>query len=297
MDFRILKEGGETNISNNDIMYMQYSNYFGLNAIGAGLDSDNNGVTIAGCQLQAIYTQADDTITASITDGYIIINGNQIKCESTASIQFPFTYFQGYRRMAYIYAEVVSTFNTLGDKIYVDLQQHQTWREDRIKLSYSFSSTPLAGTVLVGSCYVGGVQGSTPEPLIIEQIIPNISERSIQSTGNSDIVYSNRGGRDKEAVSVKALHSAINNWTIRQLTTATLNENYSFTFSLPAGYSNVYVLSAKAILYSNSNIEYGSISSSTFSWVVDKSLNTLTINFDNKDYGNYAQALVAIDFT
>lgn len=298
MDFRIVNSGNENNISNDDLMFMQYSNYFGLNAIGKGLDENNNiGLTIEGCQLVASYTQADDTITAGLSDGYIVINGKQTKCLATASIQFACQYYMGYRRMAYIYAEVETRFNILGNKNYDDGQTKDTWQENRIKLSYSFSGTPLAGTVLIGSCYVGGTQGGTPSPIVVNQMIPTLSEAVINNTGNSDIITTHRGGRVYECVSVSNLYEVMGNWGIKRLTSSIKTNDYSFQFAIPAG-ADVYLLSAKADLASNSNYSYSNIDniSGKYNWFINKQLNTLTVSFDEAA-GNYATCIVCLDRT
>ena len=290
MDFRVLHSGNENNISNDDLMFMQYSNYFGLNAIGKGIDESNEGITIQGCQLIASYTQADDTITAGITDGYIIIDGKQIKCEATASIQFACTYFMGQRRSAVIYAEVDSRFNVLGNKNYDDGQTKDTWKEDRIKLSYSFSGEPLPGTVLVGTAYVAGTQGGTPSPIVVTQYIPSISQAVIKNTGNGDIVSTHRGGRNDECVSVSNLYEAFENWGIKRLTTTTKTNDDGFIFSLPAGYTDAYLISAK---YIDGDYQYGQREASNLVWFINTTLNTLTVNF-GVNSATYAECLVAI---
>lgn len=297
MDFRVLNSGNENNISNDDLMFMQYSNYFGLNAIGTGLDEGNSGLTISGCQLIASYTQADDTITAGISDGYIVINGKQTKCLATASIQFPCTYYMGQRRAAYIYAEVISRFNPLGSKNYDDGQTKDTWQEFRIKLSYSFSGIPLAGTVLIGRCYVAGTQGGTPSPIVVTQMIPSLAGTVVNNTGNGDIVTTHRGGRDFECVSVYNLYNAFENWGIKRLTSTIKTSDYSFQFAIPAG-ADVYLLSAKANLGTDSNYSYSNINNENgeFNWFINKTLNTLTVSF-NQVVGDYATCLVCLDRT
>ena len=206
---------GENNVSNDDLMFMQYSNYFGISAIGKGLDPNNTGVTIAGCTLVATHNPTDDTITALITDGYIVINGKQTKVESTPQIQFLCQYFNNVRRIAYIFANVKTTYNPLGFKLYGDGTSRESWVQNRIELSYSFSSTPLAGQVLIGSCYVGGSQGSTPSQIVVRQEIPSISGAVARNIGNNDIVTTHRGGRPNELVSVANLYNAFENWSIK----------------------------------------------------------------------------------
>lgn len=301
MDFRVLHSGNENNISNDDLMFMQYSNYFGLNAIGKGLDSNNLGLTISGCELTAIYTQADDTITAGISDGYIVIAGKQIKCEATSSIQFASTYFQGQRRTAYIYAEVESRFNVLGNKNYDDGQTKDTWKEDRIKLSYSFSSTPLVGTVLVGSAYVAGTQGGTPSPIVVTQSIPTVSQAVVKNTGNGDILTTHRGGRQDECVSVSGLYQVIQNFSYLKIfssaKTIDINGNLVFQFTLPNDTIDAFLVSCKAkIINETDNIWYGNRTTSLGDgnlWFVNLDTKFMYVSFDT-NIGDFAYAIIAI---
>lgn len=290
MDFRVLNPGNENNISNDDLMFMQYSNYFGLNAIGKGLDPNNLGVTISGCELIASHTQSDDTITAGISDGYIVINGKQTKCEATPSIQFACSYFNGYRRTAYIYAEVITSYNILGNKNYDDGSTKDTWQENRVKLSYSFSETPLAGTVLVGTAYVGGILGGTPSPIVVRQLIPNVAGAVVREVGNNDIITIGRCGRDNECVSVSGLYEVMQNYSIVRIQSTTKTSGDGFAFALPVGTTDAYLVSAK---YADGNYQYGQREQSDLVWFINTTLNTLTVNFGTNT-ATYATALIAI---
>lgn len=297
MDFKQLYPSGENNVSNADLLFMQYSNYFGISAIGKGLDPDNEGLTIAGCTLVATHNQSDDTITALVTDGYVVIGGKQTKVESTPQIQFLCAYFNGVRRTAYIYANIKTTYNPLGFKLYGDGTSRESWVQNRIELSYSFSSTPLAGQVLVGSCFVGGSPGGTPEAIVVNQIIPSIAGAVARNVGNNDIVTTHRAGRSNELISVSNLYQAFENWGIKRLTSTTKTNDDSFQFAIPAG-SDVYLLSAKADLATDSNYSYSNIDNSTgnYNWFINKTLNTLTVSFD-QNVGNYATCIVCLDRT
>lgn len=297
MDFKQLYPSGENNVSNADLLFMQYSNYFGISAIGKGLDPGNQGLTIAGCNLIATYNQSDDTITALVTDGYVVIGGKQTKVESTPQIQFACTYFQGLRRAAYIFANVKTTYNPLGFKLYGDGTSRESWVENRIELSYSYSSTPLAGQVLIGSAYVAGTQGGTPSPIVVRQNIPSISGAVARNVGNNDIVTTHRGGRQNELVSVSNLYEVMGNWGIKRLTSSTKTNDYSFQFAIPDG-ADVYLLSAKADLGTDANYSYSNIDNANgqYNWFINKNLNTLTVSF-NQIVGDYATCIVCLDRT
>jgi len=305
MDFRVLHSGNENNISNDDVMFMQYSNYFGLNAIGKGIDESNEGITIQGCQLIATYNQADDTITAGISDGYIVIDGKQIKCEATASIQFTCQYFMGYRRTSFIFAEVESRFNILGNKNYDDGQTKDTWKEDRIKLSYSFSSTPIAGTVLIGSALASGAQGGTPSPIVVLQTISSISQAIIKNTGNGDILTTHRGGRPDECVSVSNLYDVVQNYSYIKIYSSTktidINNNLVFQFTLPNDTVDAFLVSCKAkktgetgnVWYGNRPTTTGTFTPDGNLWFVNLDTKKLYVSFDT-NIGEFAYAIIAI---
>lgn len=295
MDFRKLFQTGENDVNNDDIMFMQYSNYFGLSAIGKGIDKSSVGITIAGCNLAGVFNPIDDTVTASITDGYIVINGRQTKCENTPSIQFACQYYAGVRKQMYIFAQVNTTYNPLGQKLFGDGSQQETWMENRIILSYSFTPTPVAGTVLIGTCYVGGTEPS-PAPIIVTQSIRDIPRAVAFNAQGTDLTTTNRSGRSDEIVTVKNLHEVIGNQTIMKITSSSYsiqgNGERVFFFQCPNDTVDAMLIGASAT--KNANEEYG-CKTGEFgsSWVYNRTTKILNCYFDIEAF-EFATALIAI---
>lgn len=301
MDFKLTFPGGEPNISNPDLMFTQYSNQFAIHAIGTGIDKYDEGFTVSGCEFEATYNPIDDTITCSISDGYIMLKGKVTKVVNTSVITFANSYFYtNARKPAYIYAEKVTTYNVLGDKQFEDGTNRQTWQENRIQLSQTFSETPEAGKILIAKCYV-----NPSDVLEVTDVINDISEQVIENTSTEDITTTEREGKNNKSVSRDDLYQVMGNQTILNLTsnTKTLDgSSFGYLFTLPTGldYRNVFLLSAKIQNGLVPNVYHGcapSISERN-TWVINGDTNQVIVYFpigvDGVEESTSATALISI---
>lgn len=249
MDFKKTYPGGETKIEASDILYMQYSNYWAEQALAYGIDINNTGVIVKGC----VVTPYWDSVlgaSADISDGYIIIKGELIKVEGTATSNFADaeTGILGNTRHTYLYAKPLINYNTKGDKTYNDGSLRQTFQETRIQLVMKQFQTIEPDEVSLGyitfEIGIDGVDDYTTN-------IFDIDETLIRSNNASVSDMKNRDGISYKIVTPDALHQSFGNYQIKQYFSndkldLTIPGGARWTFVLPSTVTTATLIGAFA---------------------------------------------------
>lgn len=142
MDFKETFVGGEPNIGMPDLLLMQYSNYFGLQAVAQTLGN----CIVTGCVFS--ITSINYTTRKAnwaLSEGYAIINKELIKIDALAGTDLylddnvPAPNAGEYRM--FLTKDV--TYNSKGTKTFNDGTSHTTWRETREAISFNgYLATP-----------------------------------------------------------------------------------------------------------------------------------------------------------
>lgn len=295
MDFKKIFQGGEPKISNPDLMFMQYSNYYGLQNLAKVFDKNGLGVIISGCELTSVYNNVDDICTVSVADGYMVANSELVNVRSVTPIVVDIN-TQNPSWTFYVYATPFVSYNALGTKTYNDNNVRETWEETSIELSFGTSATAPAGAIVLTKIIISNLsqtQTITPICLTADQtLIINNQLTYINSETKND--------KFDKIVTGDVLFNVLGDYQrvkISSITKNVFNNFTTFTFALPSDTTEVYVDSAYCTVTANPDLRVGMSAESTLNstWAADMNLKQVQISFPTYSLvSNFAYALVSV---
>lgn len=298
MDLKKIFAGGEPRISNPDLMYTQYSNYYAIHGIERGLNIDGNGVVVDGCEVSATYNQVDEVITISLTDGYLGIGDRLVKAEQVADIvNFDVT-FTNPTAVVYVYGETDVTYNPLGDKTFNDASVRQTWEQSRVSIFANQTGAPVAGAVIIAYIVITRSTGA----ITFTNVAKNIGQQIIVGNELTNVTTANRNTKNDKVVTGDVLYDVMGNWSMQVLTSvssAVINDTKQFNFNLPSDAVGVFLIGAQTFI-SGTDIYIGNASTPDLSYQMyayDYSLKTLQVYFSQVGItlSSTAQAMVMVN--
>jgi hypothetical protein len=151
MNLKLTFPGIETNISNDDLLFMQYGNYNALQALASELHS---GV-IAGCVISwDTIDYSLHTLNLYMTAGVVVINGAmvQVDAQSFIGLSIPNNVPSSGTGEYRMFLTPTITYNPVGNKTYNDGNYRQTMQQTRGILSFNgYATSPTSGQLEIGS--------------------------------------------------------------------------------------------------------------------------------------------------
>jgi hypothetical protein len=295
MDLKRIYPGGEPKISNPDLMFTQYSNYYALQALATGLDDNGLGVIITGCQVGATYNSIDKVIAISLTDGFLSVGEQLVKVENTTSLVDVDVTFSQSTQSVYVYGTPTISYNALGDKTFNDSTFRQTWEETRIVLSSSQSITTPSGAIKIARIDV--TNGSS-----IVNIVPialNIQQNAISSNNAIDITTTTRNGKTNTIITPDVLYDVVGDYTnVKLISYAKIVDgNFNlYYFNLPSDTMDMFLLSSKVAVSGSTNWIGDSNTVTGNTWLYDYDTKVLVVNFTSTGtLAATANVLVAVN--
>jgi len=244
MDIKRIYEGGEPDVEWVDILYTQYSNYFGIQANAKGHDVNNTGVRVWGCELTSNWDYITNTGSIDMTQGYMIIKGEMVKATAVSSNNLTVS-FSNPSTTVYLFASVVTTANPTGNKTFVSGDTYDTWYESRIALEYKATNTPSSYQTLIASVtvYVSSPQSD------ITWVIYDMEETIVRNKQATVDEMNSRNSVCDKIVTPDALYDSFNNFQITEISSTdklTLNipDGARWTFQIPDDVTYCSLLSA-----------------------------------------------------
>lgn len=295
MDFKKIYEGGEPKISNPDLMFMQYSNYYGLQNLSKIFDKNGLGVIISGCELTSDYNSVDDQCIISVSDGYLIANDELIHARSVTPITVDII-TSNPSWTFYIYATPLVSYNVLGTKTFNDNNVRETWEQTSIELSFGTSHVAPAGAIVLSKILISNIGHSQT----ITPVCLNADQTLIISNQLTSINSETKSGKIDKIVTGNVLYNVVGDYQRVKLGSANKNvyNNFTtFTFAIPSDVTEIFVDSAYCTEVSTPDLRIGmsaELNLST-SWSADMGANLLSINFPTYSLvSNFAYALVSV---
>ena len=151
MNLKLTFPGIETNISNDDLLFMQYGNYNALQ----NLASELHAGVVAGCVISWDHIDyTAHTLNLYMTAGLAIINGVmvQVDAQSFIGLSIPTNVPASGTGEYRLFLTPTITYNAVGNKIYNDGNYRQTMQQTRGILSFNgYETSPTSGQLEIGS--------------------------------------------------------------------------------------------------------------------------------------------------
>lgn len=304
MDFKKTYPGGEPKVEWSDILYMQYSNYYAIQAVAQGIDINTTGVKMWGCEVTYNWDNTVQSLSADMADGYIVLKGQLIKVLGTSVSNTITPAIPGptSKRIAYLFASPEIGYNTKGDKIFNDGSLRRTWQEIRLKITLKTTNTPDSDETLLAHITV---DVNDPEYENVTNYVWGPAETLIRSNeASNEEMRLSRNATKNKIVTPYSLYQSFNDFNIveRSSTSPILETNPEVTrwdFTFDSNVTRVYLLSAYAFdantgnHIGNTNYMNWPITEESVGWIFDWDDKRAQVYFD-RNHGNLALSCYAV---